>query len=106
MADEVQRRIRGRIWVTPKEVAEAQEMILDVLRRYPGGMDSGPLIVEVVRAARAPLPAQVFQEPEEDPSADIVVVAKHLGWRLAAIEAILGLVHRGVLVPTSLPVKL
>jgi hypothetical protein len=64
------------------------------------------LILEVVKAARAPLPAQVFLEAEEDPSGDIVVIANHLGWRLAAIEAILGLVHRGALVPTSLPMKL
>lgn len=106
MADETQRRIRGRIWVTSTEVAEAEELILDVLRRFPGGIDSGPLIVEVVKAARATLSAQVFTKPEVDPSADIVVVANHLSWRLAAIEAILGLVHRGALVPTSVPVKL
>lgn len=87
--------IRSKIKVTPQRIAIAKAQILEACVDHATSQE---LINAVLSTNGAQMPEQLNIGPSTDPTSSIAATAEAITWLLAAAEAILSLVHTGMLV--------
>ncbi len=101
--EQTMKLIREQITVPPDHIARAKRIILERASGSDTNLGSSFLINSVLRANGVELPKRVKTHSSADPHVMISKVAEALSWQIAAAEAILSLLHSGVLVPMSPP---
>ena len=98
--NELEKQVHEQISVTPQMVVIAKALIIESAP-HKGAVQSAGLIDTVLSKNNAQHSGQVVFEPSEDHTPKIKSLAEAVSWKLAAIEAILSLVHSGLLLSMS-----
>jgi hypothetical protein len=101
--DQARARVLEGIKVTSEDIVSAKEIILKTIKEspHPGAGSSENLVKAVLKAKGATFPREVRLHPTLDPLSQVRQLAETLSVLMAAVEAILSMVHDGTLLPMS-----